>query len=250
MREFVQDDVRQRAVQVAGNRATGDKSLAVGDGGDVFHGAGIEVGDDDLVVLAERIGHVEVALEELEALAGEQEPVFRPDVLGQRLPGEQAQGHLASGRLPMVVVPGVKGIDVGAHRRRLRERPVTSVAFHFRRRLLNDGDDAPVRRGGDSGGVASLEVRLVEGRKQPVLVVGLEIGVEIVAPVRRIAEAVEAAAVVAVGVGEGNLHRVPADLQRCRRQGQEEAVVEAVGFDIEFGVVHVAKERRRPRNRA
>ena len=62
-----------------------------GDGTRVLHRPGIELRDEELVVLLERVRAPELCLEELETLAGEFEDVVRVEVLHERLPREHSQ---------------------------------------------------------------------------------------------------------------------------------------------------------------
>ena len=61
----------------------------------VLHRAGVELGHEQLVVLAERVRIAEVAVEEVEALLGLGEEPLGVQVLGQRCAAEEAQRDVA-----------------------------------------------------------------------------------------------------------------------------------------------------------
>ena len=68
-----------------------DVVLEEGDGAGVLHRAGVELGHEQLVVLAERVRAVELLLEEVEALLGDVEdrrrrPGTRPSERRQKTP--------------------------------------------------------------------------------------------------------------------------------------------------------------------
>ena len=74
VRHLVQDRVGAGVAHVVGDLAAEDEVVLVeGHAAGVLHGAGVELSDADLVVLRERVGATELALEELEALLGELE---------------------------------------------------------------------------------------------------------------------------------------------------------------------------------
>ena len=72
-----------------GDLGAEDVALEDGHGAGVLHGAGVELGHEELVVLLERVRAVELLLEELEALPGELEDVVGVEVLRERLAGRR-----------------------------------------------------------------------------------------------------------------------------------------------------------------
>ena len=131
-----------------GDLAAEDVAFEDGHGPCVFHGPGVELGDEELVVLLERVRAAELGLEELEALPGEFEDVVRVQVLHERFAGEDAQ----RGDLPVggdnfaadgLVRPGDQGRDVGREARRGSEFPDGAGA------AVGAGDGLDFHRGGE-----------------------------------------------------------------------------------------------------
>ena len=69
--ELVQDRVRTLLVGRVSHAGAEDEILEERDAARILHRARVEFGDEELVVLAERVGHAELLLEELEALLGD-----------------------------------------------------------------------------------------------------------------------------------------------------------------------------------
>ncbi len=91
MRELVQHGDGAAFHLGVGDLAAEDVAFQDGDGPGVFHGAGVELRHEELVVLLERVRAAELGLEELETLPGEFEDVVGIEVLHERLAGEDAQ---------------------------------------------------------------------------------------------------------------------------------------------------------------
>ena len=87
--------------------------FAIGDGAEVLHGAGLEVGQGDQVELLERVGNAEVGVVVVEHVLGDIDAVGREgDLVGS---GADADGHavlLAGGALE---VADQKGDQIGGH---------------------------------------------------------------------------------------------------------------------------------------
>ena len=162
MRHLVQDHASERPPRLSGDRAAPQKALAERDGADVLHGARIEVGHDDLVVLSEWVGDTEVVLKEIEALTGWNEPVLRIDGVRDGCPREEPQGDFAGRRLPAPIVAGVQRVDIGTDPGRRRKRPGSTVAEVRNIRLGDDRDDLPVRRHCHTRLNSGLQVGLIE----------------------------------------------------------------------------------------
>ena len=98
-----------------------DVVVAVGDATGVLHRPGIELGNEDLVVLGEGVGGGEQILVVGEAPLGQVQDLLRVHVLDQTLSavdpqwhGTSVAGHILVGHTH--VGPGDDGRDVGAHR--------------------------------------------------------------------------------------------------------------------------------------
>ncbi len=91
MGKLVQDGDRPPLNHGLGDFGTEDVVLQEGDGAGVLHGTGVELRDEKLVVLRERIWRAELLLVELESLPGEFEDVIRIQILHQRLAGKDTQ---------------------------------------------------------------------------------------------------------------------------------------------------------------
>ena len=72
----MQDRVGALLVGGVGHARAEDHVLGEGDAGSILHGTGVEFGDEELVVLDEGVGNVELPLEEGETLLGQQENVI------------------------------------------------------------------------------------------------------------------------------------------------------------------------------
>ena len=131
--------------------------------------------------------------------------------------------------------------------------PPPSARRCCRRLRRHVGDDLPVRRGGDGQLVAGLHVRLVEAGVDPVRVEGLQVRVQVDAPVGGIGEPVQSLAAVRVGARGRHPEHVAG-----RQPGQRDPVaVERVQADrlvvqgdlVDRGRGQV-EERGRPGRRA
>ena len=122
MSQLVQD--RHGAPLHAGldRPGTEDVVITVGDATGVLHRPGIELGNEDLVILGEGVGRGEQVLVVGEAPLGQVQDLGRVHVLDQALAAVDAQrhgasvfGHVLVGHTD--VRPSDNGRDVGAHRR-------------------------------------------------------------------------------------------------------------------------------------
>ena len=176
----------------------------------VLHGARVEFGHKQLVVLLERVGAAELRLEEFEALPGQLEDVVGVQVLHQRLPGEHAQrdhaavraGDLAADRL---VRAGDQRGDVGGEPGRGRELPRPSGRRRRPPGVVSAGAGVgELEMTSQCDGAVTvnvkvrLEVRLLEDGEHPARIRHLELGVQVDLVVHRIHEAVQALAGVHV----------------------------------------------------
>ena len=85
VRHLVEQRVGAGVAQRVGDLAAEDEVVLVErDAAGVLHGAGVELGDADLVVLGERVGQAELLLEEREPLLGQLDQLGRVEVLPER----------------------------------------------------------------------------------------------------------------------------------------------------------------------
>ncbi len=199
-----------RATLDAGTRRLGAEDIVLQerDAARVLHGARVELGDKELVVLLEGVVHLELVLVEVEALLGLVKDDVGVQVGGQCLAAvdvclESALAR-AYGALDAVVGPGddrrhVAG-DAGGGGEvpdgPVRWRELAGLDGHGRGRV---GDHLPVRGGLHGELEGGLEVGLLEHREDATGVGHLELAVEVGLAVFGVHEAVQAFARVHVG---------------------------------------------------
>ena len=197
-----------------GNPAAEDIVLEEGHRAGVLHGAGIELRDEQLVVLTERVGHPEVAVVETETLLGFGEESFSVHELRERGPAEDPQRNLTE-VVDVHVVPAGVGTghqrhQVGAHAGSGRKGVdrVVAVVLHAHRCPV--GDHLPVRGGGDGDVEDRLEIGLVEAGEHALGIGCFELRVQVDLVVNRVDEAVQSLPGVRVAaVGFHDEHVVP-----------------------------------------
>ena len=170
-----------------------DVGLVEGDAPRVFHGAHVELGNKELVVLVEWIRETEVALEEFEAGARDLEDIagllLHP--LHQRLAAPEGHGDASMRALHHVVCAADERDEVWREWR----RGVEAGDGESVRRLGADhacvAADAPRRRRGDAHAHRGLHVGLIEARQHLVRIERFELGVDVHATVNRIGEPVQ-----------------------------------------------------------
>ncbi len=209
VRHLVQDGLGAALVRRPGHLAAEDVVLQERHGSRVLHRARVELRNEQLVVLAERIRHAEVLVVEAESLFRLGEQSLGVHELRQRRAAEQAQRNVAVlvavGVVPAGVWTGDQRHQVGAHLRRDDEGVPLGRA-----RVLHTGggavgDDLPVRRRRDGHLESRLEVGLVEAREHPLRVGGFELRIQVHLVVDRVDEPVQAFAgvgVAAIGVDD------------------------------------------------
>ncbi len=187
MGHLVQDRLGATLPAGIGDLRAEDVVLEEGDRGSVFHRPRVELRDEQLVVLAERVPVVEDPVVEVEALLGDREELLRIEELGQRLAAEQAQVDAVVVVVDRVVGPGDQRGDVGRDAGGLVERPHAGVV------IAGDpvADTRPVLGRLDPELEVGLQVGLVEARIHAVRVVGLELAVEVDLAVDRVDEAMQ-----------------------------------------------------------
>jgi hypothetical protein len=212
VRHLVQHRLRAPRIRRAGDLTAEHILLEKRHGAGVFHRAGVEFRNEQLVVLAERVGHAEVLVIETEPLLGLREKPLGIHVFGQRRPAEDAQRDVAPlvgvGVVPAGVGPGDQRHQVGTHARRGDERAQLHAVAVGHRSGRAVGYDLPVRGRGDGDVERRLEIGLVEAREHPLGVGGFELRVQVHLVVDRIDEPVQALSGVretAVGVDHHNV---------------------------------------------
>ena len=233
----MQDRLGAPLVGCAGHLAAEDVVLEERHRAGVLHGARVELGHEQLVVLAERVRDAEVLVVEVEALLGLGEQPLGVHVLGQRRAAEDAERDVAVlvgvDVVPARVRPGDQRREVGAHPRGggegVHRRPSTAHAVGA------VGDDLPVRRRGHRDVEGGLQVGLVEAGEHPLGVGRLELRVQVDLVVDRVDEAVQALAGVGVAaVGVDHEHVV------LGQAGQRDAGGLVVAGDVESTPLRVA----------
>jgi len=236
VRHLVQDRVGALLVGRDRLAAAEDHLVAERHAARVLHRAHVVLGHEELVVLAERVAHLEGALEELEALLRHEDDVVGVEVRHERLPAEDAERDLAVlagvGVAHLVVLAGDEGGDVGAHLLGGGEVP-HGAALVEGLRLGRGGvrDDLPVRRRGHVERELRLEVGLLERGEHAAGVGHLELRVEVDAVVGRVHEAVQALARVRVQARAGDDELV------LRLQAVDRDATVLVGGHIELTAV-------------
>ena len=238
MGELVEDRVRALLVGGVGHPGAEHHVLEERDAAGILHGAGIELGDEELVVLAEGVGGLELLLEECESLLRQLEDVVRIEVLGERLPAEDAhrvravRAHVLVANL--VIRPRDEGGDVGRHSRGRGELPAGDSLGHGRwhwcRRVAHD---LPVIGGRHRQCEGGLEIGLLEAGVHAPGIGGLELGIEVDLVIDRVDEAVQALAGVHVGAHRLDHEGVLGEQVRQRDAGALEAFVDVEGGSVE-----------------
>ena len=168
----------------------------------VLHRPGVELGNKQLVVLAESVRDGEVLVVEAEALLGLRENPLVVHELGQRAAAEDAERNFAVlvrvDVVPARIRPRDQRHQIGAHSRRRDEgMHIDAVVLHDGSRRAV-GHHLPVRGRGHDHVERGLDVGLVEAREHPLRVCGFELRVQVHLVVDRIDEAMQALARVRV----------------------------------------------------
>ena len=212
--------------QPAGDPAGEDERVAEGDATGVLHRPCVELRDERLVVVAERVADAEEPVQLVEALPGQREQLV--GVLVEV--GRDARSCAQAERDAVVLVAdevvgaGDDGDEVGREGLALLELPDPGLD------LLAGcvADDDPVLRGADVEGVRRLQVGLVEAGEDRRRGVHEGHAVDVVLPVRGVDAAVQPLAVVAERHGRpdhqlvltlGQLQREPSALEQVDLQG-------------------------------
>ena len=189
---LVEDHLSAALARGVGDLGAEQILLVEGDAADVLHRAGVELGHEQLVVLAERVGIVERLRVEVEALLGDFEDLVGLEVRRQRLAAPQAELDVAVPVAGDMVRPGRDRGDVGGHRLRRGEAPASGGAGPgpFGRRRV--GSDLPPGGRFHREREPPLDIGLVEARVDAVDLVRLGVGVAVDVAVDRVGRAVQA----------------------------------------------------------
>ena len=212
MGELVQDRHDAALAHGVGDLAAEHVHLGERHAAGVLHGARIELGHEQLVVLGERVGDAELLLVIGEALLGRPDDVVDVEVAPEALTGEHAERNDAPFAVDELVTElfvraGDERRDVGGDARRRLEPPRGRLAALVRDRLgcRLVRDDLPFGRSRHRELERRLQIRLLEHREHATRVGNLELRIEVHLPVDRVDEAVHALArvgVLAVGVDD------------------------------------------------
>ena len=178
MGHLVKDGVGTRQPGRLGDPRTEDVAFAERDAAGVLHRTEVELGHEELVVLAERVGHVELLGEPVEALTGQLDDLVGVEVLGHGLPAVDPELDIAVAGVHAVVGTGHERGDVGGDRLGRLEGPAAGLALLGPRGHPGVGHDLPPGRRAGRHGDGRLDVRLVEAGVDAVGVLWLELGVE------------------------------------------------------------------------
>jgi hypothetical protein len=247
--QLVQDGLRPHLVGGVGDLGAEDVLVADGDRARVLHRPGVELGDEELVVLGERVRVGELLLEPVEALPRHREDRLGVEVLGERGPAVDPERHGAP-VLPLpaavhrVVRAGDERGDVRGQPRGRLEAPDVVLGLGGRRVR----DHRPALGGGDGELEGGLQVRLLEAGEDPPGVGDLELGVQVSLLVDRVDEAVQPLAgvrvravgddvqlVVALDDGGERQARVGEDLRRIERLAVEPHLAHLGGDQVGEG---------------
>ncbi len=249
--ELVQDRRGAGLVRGVGDLGAEHVLVAQGDGARVLHRAGVELRDEQLVVLRERVGEVELLLEVVEALLGDREDGLRVQELAQRGPAVDAERHLL-----LAVLVAVEDADVRAGDQRGDvagdpagglELPDPGVTVADRLRGRRVGDHDPAGGGGHGERERGLQVGLFEAGEDAAGVRHLELGVQVGLAVDRVDEPVQALTGVGVrAVGDdpqlvlgGQVRQrdtAVGEAGRVERRAVEGDLLDARGDEVDEGV--------------
>ncbi len=178
-----------------------DEVVAEGDQAGVLHGAGVELGDERLVVGVEGVGLLELLVVAVVALPGDLEELVgvHVQVRGEGAAAVDAEGQAAVFGADGVPGAGGDGDEVGGDQGGGGGFPA-AVAEVFGDAV---GEDAPAFGGLDGQVEDGLEVGLVEGGEDALDVVHEQLGVEVGLTVGGVGEAVHALA--GAGVAHGGV---------------------------------------------
>ncbi|CAB4925472.1 unannotated protein [freshwater metagenome] len=190
VRHLVQNRVRPSLVLGFGCRRTEYVRFGERDETGVLHGTEVVFGDENLVVLTERVRIVELVVEEVEATLGDVEDVLGVEILGEGCAAVRAErdSQIASspGRFDAVVRPGRNRGDVRRYGQRRGERGDCAVGDS---RAV--GQDRPCRGCCDPQRERGLQIGLLEIREHPSSIGRFVLGVQVDVVVDGVDEAVE-----------------------------------------------------------
>ena len=258
MGELVQDRVVPPRVVVLGDLGTEEVFVSEGDAARVLHGAGVVLGQEELIVGVEGVFASECLFVDLEAPLSGGAHLLGLQVACHRLAAHEVGGHDTLDRRDLTGVHMELARhqcgDVAGDRRGGREMPGgEAIAARLVLGGSRVGVDLPVLGCLDGQLEGGFEIRLVEAAVHAARIGGFELGVEVDLAVGGIDEAVQAltGAGVAAQRGDGQLMLAAGQIE-----GEPEAIVgvrgqldavqpgidDLVGDQIEPAVARLAGE--------
>src|SRR5439155_13618720 len=152
--------------------------LSERDAARVLHRSGIELRNEELVVLAEDVGIAEVLLEEVEPLLRDQEDLIGVEVLRQRSAAVDTEVDVVVAVANDVVRTRDDRGDVARHALGAREVPGAGAVRGLLERF-GVADDEPPVWSGDRELERAFDVRLIEVRIRLVRLARLELRVQV-----------------------------------------------------------------------
>ncbi len=208
VRHFMQGHLGEALAVALRDRAAMKEVLGERDRRDVFHGAGVKLGNDDFIVFFERVWVREILAVKLQALLYRLYPVIDPDEFFKRLTCEKTDGNGPCFRVPLNKRTGVQGKQITADARSFRECPNLVFTLGFLVRFLARADNLPGFRSGDRQAHRRFHVRLVKARKHLVGVESFKLSIKINISIFRIFKAMQPAAFMRIVLLVGNFHDV------------------------------------------
>ena len=188
VRQLVQDGDRAALTQRLSHLGTEDESLQEGHAARVLHRTGVELGHEQLIVLLERVGGLELVLVELEALTGQLKHVLSVHERHEGLAGVDSQRNdatLAVGQLAGDLIVGARhnSGNVRRHARGRLEGPslraTATALLLLNLRLGLVRNNHPVRRYAHDELELSLQVGLLENGEHAAGIRHLKLRVQI-----------------------------------------------------------------------
>ena len=217
----------------------------------VLHRSGVELRDEELVVLGEGVGNPELLLEERETLLGQFEDVLAIEVLGKGCTAVDAERICAVRSHVFVSHHKVRTSnqrgDVGRHSRgRLKAPRRGTHSRRYRNRSRCVADHLPVIGRRHRQLERCFEVRLLEARVHPSGVGRLELRVQVRLIVYRVDESMQTFTCIHVGAVRDDRHRVvPSEVwERDTCSGDYVARIQLAS--IEGHRLHVASDQVDP----
>ena len=240
MRHFVKNGVCAPVVLFFGGLATEYKRVFVeGNAASVLHGARVEFGHCDLVVLSKRVSETKFFFEEGEATLGKVKEFFWVEEWCERLAAIDTKGNFAMRALITVVYmcvrTGNKCGDIGGDARSSGKSPNVFLSAYICARIdWIVGDKFPVRRCGGGKGESSLQIWLIKAGIHATGICCFELGIEVDLIVCRVGKAVKSL----TGVHEAGIYFDDESIFAGQVIEEERLSIELICVDclsVEFG---------------